>query len=165
MKAQVKPESTSNQSSKPCTVLQYPSKKVLRTRSIFVYLYVCMYACMYVRVIHFVYVFEARVPLRKNHNESQWFLRMNHNDSYEKRPIQKHQHICFVRIIVNDHHDSSALQPFCVCTYVGEYVRVIRFVYVFEARVPLRNNHNESQWFLWKETYTKAPTFVRIMYV
>ena len=27
MKAQVNPKSTSNQSSKPCTVLQYPSKK------------------------------------------------------------------------------------------------------------------------------------------
>ena len=30
MKAQVNPKSTSNQSSKPCTVLQYPSKKVCK---------------------------------------------------------------------------------------------------------------------------------------
>ena len=30
MKARVNPKSTSNQSSKPCTVLQYPSKKDLR---------------------------------------------------------------------------------------------------------------------------------------
>ena len=31
MKAQVNPKSTSNQSSKPCTVLQYPSKKTCAT--------------------------------------------------------------------------------------------------------------------------------------
>jgi len=39
----------------------------------------------------------------------------------------------------------SALQPFCVCMYVGEYARVLHFVYVFEARVLLRNNHDLSE--------------------
>jgi len=46
------------------------------------------------------------------------------------------------RVLLRNKHLSSALQLFCVCMYVGEYARVINFVYVFEARVLLRNRHD-----------------------
>ena len=49
----VNPKSTSNKSSKPCTVLQYPSKKKNRTyrdMHTYVYMYIYMCVCLYVCV-------------------------------------------------------------------------------------------------------------------
>jgi len=53
MKARVNPKSTSNQSSKPCTVLQYPSTKVARP----MYIYICIYVYIYVHVYIYVYIY------------------------------------------------------------------------------------------------------------
>jgi len=139
MKAQVNPKSTSNQSSKPCTVLQYPSKKMhaITPRSWYTYheYIVCawlMYAWVHDSCMHAItprYVYHDLSAAKKF-----FACDMTHsktNRTTKKSTIIQVELVCYLTI--------SSLEFFCVCDMTHS-----------KTNRTTKNSTNNPSWVIWQ---------------